>query len=95
LLPSFSIVDFQGGNYTNKDEIDPVILPPVTLPPVIFPVIDVLSPVGVCAAVGLMTVNPVIDRVATPPRMANIANIAIVVIGKYASSGVYKVTNNC
>jgi hypothetical protein len=75
------------------DEIDPVILPPVTLPPVIFPVIDALSPVGVCAAVGLMIVDPVTDRVA-PARMDNIVNIMIIVTGKYTSSRVYKVTNN-
>jgi hypothetical protein len=38
-----------------------------------------------------MIVIPVIDRVvATPPKMANIANIAIVVIGKYEISLVYK-----
>jgi hypothetical protein len=41
-----------------------------------------------------MTVNPVVDRVATPVRMTNTANIPIVVIDRYASSGVYKVTNN-
>ena len=40
-----------------------------------------------------MTVNPVNDRVATPPRIANIANIAIVVISKYEGSAVYKITN--
>jgi hypothetical protein len=71
----------------------PVIFSPVILPPVIFPDIVVLSPVGVCAATGFITENPVTDRVATPPRMANIANIAIVVIGKYEGSLVYKITN--
>jgi hypothetical protein len=53
----------------SKDEIDPLvpdILPPVALPPVIFPDIDVLSPVGVCAAREFMTVNPVKNKVATP-----------------------------
>jgi hypothetical protein len=53
----------------------------------------VLSPVGVCATTEPITVNPVTDRVATPPRMANIAKIPIVVMGKYANSGVYKITN--
>jgi hypothetical protein len=76
---------------SSKDEIDPVILPPVTLPPVIFPVIDVLSPVGVCASTELMTLNSFIDSVA-PTRMANNANVAIVVIGGYDTSLIYKVT---
>jgi hypothetical protein len=71
----------------------PVILPPVILPPVIFPDIVVLSPVGVCAATELITENPVTDKVATPARIANIANIAIVVIGKYEGSLVYKITD--
>jgi hypothetical protein len=35
-----------------------------------------------------MTVNPVINRVA-PARMANTANIAIVVIGRYGSSLIF------
>jgi hypothetical protein len=43
-----------------------------------------LSPV-ICAATEIMTVNPVVDRVAAPARMANIANIVILVIGKYAN----------
>jgi hypothetical protein len=58
-----------------------------------FPVIVVLSPVGVCAAMGFITENPVTDRVATPARIANITNIVIVVIGKYEGSVVYKITN--
>jgi|SRR5215208_4796611 hypothetical protein len=70
-----------------------VVLLPVTLPPVIFPDIVVLSPV-ICATTELMTVNAVTDRVATPPRMTNIANIAVAVMDKYASSGVYKVANS-
>jgi hypothetical protein len=49
-----------------------------------------LSPV-VCAATWLMTVNPVIDS-AAPARMANIANIVIVLIGRYESSLIYKIT---
>ena len=53
-----------------------VVLLPVTLPPVMFPVIVVLSPVGVCAATVLITETPANDVVAIPPRMANIANIA-------------------
>jgi hypothetical protein len=74
------------------DPLVPVILL-VALPAVIFPEIVALSPV-ICATTGVATLNPVIDRVATPPRMANIASIAIVVINKYTNSGVYKVTNN-
>ena len=49
-----------------------------------------LSPV-VCAAMWLRTVNPVIDS-AAPVRMAKIANIVIVLIGKYESSLIYKIT---
>jgi hypothetical protein len=70
----------------------PVIFPPVIFPPVIFPDIVVLSPIA-CAATELMTLNPVTDKVATPARIANIANIAIVVIGKYEGSLVYKITD--
>jgi hypothetical protein len=75
-------------------EIFPVVLPPVTLPAVIFPDIVALSPV-VCATTEFMTVNPVTDRAATP-RMADIANIVIVIvfIGRYESSLIYKVATH-
>ena len=39
-----------------------------------------------------MTVNPDIDNVATPERIANITNIVIVFIGGYGSSLIYKAT---
>jgi hypothetical protein len=64
------------------DEIDPVVLPPVTLPPVIFPDIVALSPV-VCAATEPVILNPVIAR--ADPRMINIANIVIALMGSYES----------
>jgi hypothetical protein len=57
-----------------------------------FPDVVALSPV-VCAATVLITENPTNDRVAIPTRITNIANIAIVVIGKYEGSLVYKITN--
>jgi hypothetical protein len=69
-------------------------LPLVIFPPVIFQVIDVLSPGGICAATGLMIANPVNDKVAAPPRIANIANIAILAIDRYAISLIYKVTKS-
>ncbi|HZC50409.1 MAG TPA: hypothetical protein VE244_15270 [Nitrososphaeraceae archaeon] len=49
-----------------------------------------MSPV-VCAATWLMTVNPVIHS-AAPARMANITNIVIVLIGRYESWLIYKIT---
>jgi hypothetical protein len=75
---------FPSGSVGNSSmpEIDPaasVVLPPDILPPDIFPIVA-LSAV-ICASTELMTVSPVIDRVA-PESMANIATIVIVFIIK-------------
>ncbi|MGB7677809.1 MAG: hypothetical protein WBL49_03290 [Nitrososphaeraceae archaeon] len=48
-----------------------------------------MSPV-VYATTELMTENPVIDRIAAPVRITDIANIVIVFIGKSEGSQVYK-----
>ncbi|MGB7678336.1 MAG: hypothetical protein WBL49_05960 [Nitrososphaeraceae archaeon] len=58
----------------------PVILPPDILPPDIFPIVA-LSAV-ICATTEIVTLNPVIDRIA-PAKMADIANIVLVFIGWY------------
>jgi hypothetical protein len=67
----------------SRDEIDPLvsdILPHVAVPPVIFPIVGLSA---ICATTMFMTVNPEIDNVATPERIANIANILIVFISEY------------
>lgn len=59
------------------DEIVPVVLPPGGA-------VDEIDPLPsvVCATTEPMTLNPDIDRVA-PARMANIANIVIILVGGY------------